>query len=275
MNPLPMERQVAPTTVPPFVPRVLRRAGIGEESVPGRRSKAYSAQGATVRAVRDGRGINMVGTVLAAADRGARIVGDLIDFQPDDLRGSLRRGMESNLIVFLVDSSGSMAGRDRLSAVTGAVTSMLRDAYQRRDKVAVITVRGTAPELVLPPTGSIDVAIRRLAGLPTGGRTPLGEGLLMAHEVIAREYRKEAGRRALLVVLSDGRATSTSGMGGVRQAAGMIAQRRLAGSIVIDCEAGGRVRLGLASELARNLGGVCVQLGEINAASVAAVIQAV
>ena len=76
-------------------------------------------------------------------------------------------------------------------------------------------------------------------------------------------------------MLSDGRATSTSGMGGVRQAAGMIAQRRLAGSIVIDCEAGGRVRLGLASELARNLGGVCVQLGEINAASVAAVIQAV
>ena len=133
MNPPPMERQVAPTTVPPFVPRVLRRAGIGEESVPGRRSKAYSAQGATVRAVRGGRGINMVGTVLAAADRGARIVGDLIDFQPDDLRGSLRRGMESNLIVFLVDSSGSMAGRDRLSAVTGAVTSMLRDAYQRRD----------------------------------------------------------------------------------------------------------------------------------------------
>ena len=119
------------------------------------------------------------------------------------------------------------------------------------------------------------MAIRRLAGLPTGGRTPLGEGLLMAHEVIAREYRKEPGRRALLVVLSDGRATSTSGVGGVRQAAGMIAQRRLAGSIVIDCEAGGRVRLGLASELARNLGGVCVQLGEINAASVAAVIQAV
>ena len=69
MNPPPMERQVAPTTVPPFVPRVLRRAGIGEESVPGRRSKAYSAQGATVRAVRGGRGINMVGTVLAAADR--------------------------------------------------------------------------------------------------------------------------------------------------------------------------------------------------------------
>ena len=136
MNPPPMERQVAPTTVPPFVPRVLRRAGIGEESVPGRRSKAYSAQGATVRAVRGGRGINMVGTVLAAADRGARIVGDLIDFQPDALRGSLRRGMESNLIVFLVDSSGSMAGRDRLSAVTGAVTSMPPDAYQRRDKVA-------------------------------------------------------------------------------------------------------------------------------------------
>lgn len=268
-----MERQVAPIRARPFVPRVLRRAGIGEEGVPGRRSKAYSSQGATVRAVREGHGVNVLGTVMAAADRGARIVNNLIDFRPADLRGSRRRGMESNLIVFVVDASGSMAGRDRLSAVTGAVTSMLRDAYQRRDKVAVISVRGTQPELVLPPTGSIDVAVRRLKGLPTGGRTPLGEGLMMAHELIQREHHKDSGRRALVVVLSDGRATGASGMDGARRAAGMIAKRGLAGSVVIDCEKHSRVRLGLAAELARELHGVCVELGEVNASSVTAVIQ--
>lgn len=71
------------------------------------------------------------------------------------MRGSIRRGSEANLVVFLVDASGSMAARDRLSAVTGAIMSMLTDAYQRRDKVAVITIHGSEATVVLPPTRSI------------------------------------------------------------------------------------------------------------------------
>ncbi|GAA4787603.1 VWA domain-containing protein [Corynebacterium canis] len=253
----------------------MRRQGIGDNGSPGRRSKAYSTHGADVRAIQGGRGIHPIGTLLAAADRGASVVRGMIDFRPQDLRGSLRRGMESNLIVFVVDASGSMAARDRLAAVTGAVLSMLQDAYQRRDKVAVITVRGSEPTLVLPPTGSIEVAVRRFHDLPIGGRTPLGEGLLMAHELIEREARKDAGRRALLVVLSDGRATGASGMEGVARAAAAIASRRLAGSLVINCERGGRIQLGLAKDLARRLEGICIELDEINAESVAGVINAI
>lgn len=113
---------------------------------------------------------------MAAAERGAGFKsipgGQLVDFRPEDLRGSLRRGMESNLIVFVVDASGSMAARDRLSAVSGAVVSMLQDAYRRRDKVAVVSVRGAQPEVLLPPTGSVEVAVKRMEGAPTGGRTP-------------------------------------------------------------------------------------------------------
>ncbi|MCK7636791.1 vWA domain-containing protein [Corynebacterium pygosceleis] len=260
---------------PPFVPRALRRKGAGEEGIPGRRSRSWSAQGQNVRAVAGGHGLNVVGTVLAAAERGARITDGLIDFRPEDLRGSLRRGTESNLIVFVVDASGSMAGRDRLSAVTGAVVSMLRDAYQRRDRIAVISVRGSAPEVLLPPTGSTVAAVRRLDGAVTGGRTPLGEGLMMAHELVEREHRREPGRRALLVVLSDGRATGASGTAGVRRAAAVIRDRGLAGSLVIDCERAGRIRLGLAADLAKRLEGVCVRLDEISADSVAGVIEAV
>ncbi|WJZ02988.1 Magnesium-chelatase 60 kDa subunit [Corynebacterium freiburgense] len=216
-----------------------------------------------------------IGTVLAAADRGAGVIEGMIDFRPEDLRGSLRRGTESNLIVFVVDSSGSMAARDRLSAVTGAVISMLKDAYQRRDKVAVITVRGAEPQVVLPPTGSIEVAVRRLEALPTGGRTPLGEGLLLAHELIEREHRKEPGRRALLVVLSDGRATGVAGLEGVRRAAAAIASRKLTGSLVINCERGGRIQLGLAKELAQGLEGICIELNEISADSLTGAIHSV
>ncbi|APT84983.1 vWA domain-containing protein [Corynebacterium aquilae] len=254
---------------------MLRRAGVGEEGLPGRRSKAYSAQGATVRAVRGGHGLNVVGSVLAAADRGASISGEMIDFRPSDLRGSLRRGHESNLIVFLVDASGSMAARDRLSAVTGAVVSMLRDAYQRRDKVAVISVRGAAPELLLPPTSSIEVAVRRMAHADTGGRTPLAQGLVMAQQLIEREHRKEPARRAMLVILSDGRDTSHAGVAGVRTAASTISRRGLAGSLVIDCERAGRVTLGLAKELARGLVGAYVKVDELNAESISGIIDAV
>lgn len=259
----------------PFAPRVLKRKGIGERGVPGRRSKAYSSHGGDVRPLRFGHGLNLVGTIFAAVDRGARLRGKMIDFRPEDLRGSLRRGMESNLIIFVVDASGSMSARDRLASVTGAVLSMLRDAYQRRDKVAVISVRGAAPELVLPPTGSIDVAVRRLQKVATGGRTPLSEGLLLAHDVIRREHVKEPGRRALLVVLSDGRATGASGLVGLRTAAQTIARSDLAGSVVVDCEKSGRVKLGLAQELAGHLEGICIQLKELNAESVAGAINVV
>lgn len=215
-----------------------------------------------------------MGTVFAAAERGARIDGASLDFRPADLRGQLRRGKRSNLIVFLVDASGSMAARDRLSAVTGAVHSLLSDAYQRRDKVAVISVRGAQPTLVLPPTSSIDVAVRRLSDLATGGRTPLGEGLMMAHELMEREYRRDPGKEPILVVLSDGRATGASGLSGAHRAAELIASRGTASSVVIDCEAGSRVRLGLAPELARHLEATCVTLAELSAESVAGVIEA-
>lgn len=227
-----------------------------------------------MRAVDGGQGVHLIGSVFAAAEHGALIDGPSLDFRPEDLRGQLRRGKRSNLIVFVVDASGSMAARDRLSAVTGAVHSILSDAYQRRDKVAVISVRGSEPSLVLPPTSSIDVAVRRLSDLPTGGRTPLGEGLHMAHELMEREYRRDPGKEPILVVLSDGRATGTSGLKGAHSAAELIARRGTASSVVIDCETGSRVRLGLAPELARHLEGVCVSLAELSAESVAGIIEA-
>lgn len=247
---------------------------MGQEGVPGRRSKAYSSQGANVRAVRGGHGVHLVGSVLAAAERGAQVEAKHLNLKPEDLRGALRAGKESNLIVFVVDASGSMAGRDRLASVTGAVMSLLTDAYQRRDKVAVVSVRGARPELLLPPTGSIDVAVKRLRDVQTGGRTPLAEGLVMAADVIRREARKEPARRALMVVLSDGRATAGAGTQGVQAAAKRIQREHLCGSVVIDCESQGRITLGLARTLAQNLGAPCLRLEALNADALSGVVKA-
>ncbi|WP_067660863.1 VWA domain-containing protein [Nocardia harenae] len=249
--------------------------GIGE-GAPGRRSRAESRLGRVVRpTAATGTGLHLLGTVFAAAprqrDRG-RVTGPL-RLAPDDLRGAHREGREGNLVIFLVDTSGSMAARDRIGAVTGAVVTLLRDAYQRRDKVAVLTVRGSAAELVLPPTSSVDIAVRRLAGLRTGGKSPLAAGLLAARTLVAREKVRDPRRRPMLVLLTDGRAT-----GGVQPLPrARAAARGLAAdavtAMVVDCERG-MVRLGLAAELARELGGGCVRLAELTGDAVAGVVRA-
>ncbi len=248
--------------------------GVGE-GAPGRRSRAQTRQGRMVRPDTDTTGgLHLLGTVFAAAPhqhaRGR--VGGPLRLASEDLRGAYREGREGNLVVFVVDASGSMAARDRLSAVTGAVVALLRDAYQRRDKVAVITVRGAEAELVLPPTSSVDIAVRRLAGMRTGGKTPLATGLLKAREVVLRERVRDPRRRPMLVLLTDGRATGgTDPVIRARAAARLLAAEAVT-SMVVDCERG-MIRLGLAAELARELRGECVRLGELTGDAVAGVVR--
>ena len=249
--------------------------GVGE-GAPGRRSRAQTRNGRVVRATTEpGTGLHLLGTVFAAAPRQhlRERAGGGIVLAPEDLRGAYREGREGNLVVFVVDASGSMAARDRLSAVTGAVVALLRDAYQRRDKVAVISVRGAEAELVLPPTNSVDIAVRRLAGMRTGGKTPLAAGLLKAREVVRRERVRDPRRRPMLVLLTDGRATGgTDPVGRAKIAAGLLAGAGVT-SMVVDCERG-MIRLGLAAELARSLRGSVVRLGELTGVAVAEVVRA-
>ena len=167
-------------------------------------------------------------------------------------------------MLFCVDASGSMAARRRMAAVKTAVVSLLLDAYQRRDKVGLITFRGTGARLDLPPTTSIDVAARRLAELPSGGRTPLAEGLLCAAETLRVERIRDPQRRPLLIVVTDGRATA--GPEALRRSELAADQLRRTGvtSVVIDCETG-KLSLGLAAALARRLGADRLPVSEVNA----------
>jgi magnesium chelatase subunit D len=263
---------------PAFRARLLQVPGIGE-GAPGRRSRATARNGHTVRpSTVDGHGLHLVGTLSAAAPhqvaRGRAGTGLLL--QAQDLRLAVREGKESNLVLFCVDASGSMAARKRMSAVTGAVLSLLRDAYQRRDKVGVVTFRGTSAEVTLPPTSSVDAAAARLKKLRTGGRTPLADGLLRVRRVLAAERLRDPRRRPLLVLLTDGRATQSAGgrdpMEDAMRAAGMLAADGIA-TIVVDCEQG-PIRLGLAGKVAATLGGTCIRLAELSADQVTGVVRA-
>ncbi|GAB1641205.1 VWA domain-containing protein [Krasilnikovia sp. MM14-A1259] len=273
-----------------FRPRTLRIAARGEGGHAGRRSPAYARRGrvvgsrvphgrlagaphlpATLRAALHRAALHRDAAYQAvprrpgglaepanrpdqhhpAADHAARRDGFAV--QPRDLREAVHVGREANLVLFVVDASGSMAARRRMTVVKTAVLSLLRDAYQRRDRIGMITFRGSAAEQVLPPTSSHEVGVLRLASLRTGGRTPLAAGLRAAAATIATERRRDPRRRPLLVVVTDGRATS--GPDPVTAAAALAG----VATVVVDCESG-PVRLGLARRLAASLAADLVPL---------------
>jgi len=260
----------------PFRTKALSVPGIGEGAA-GRRSRARTEHGRTTGARRP-RGaltkLHLAATVQAAAPhqlaRGRAGRGLVV--RRDDLRQATREGREGNLVLFVVDASGSMAARQRMSAVKGAVLSLLLDAYQRRDKVGLVTFRGSAADVTLPPTSSVDAAAVRLESLPTGGRTPLAAGLLKARDVLRVERLRDPARRALVVVVTDGRATGgPEPVALAGRAARLFAADGVA-SVVVDCESG-PVRLGLARQLAGELDGTAVTLDELRADSIAGLVK--
>ncbi|MBK1786927.1 putative cobaltochelatase [Prauserella cavernicola] len=260
------ERQVGAGS--PYRARLFTVDGTGA-GAHGRRSRAVTDSGRTVgvrpAGVREG-GPHLLATVRAAAPhqraRGRSGAGLVV--RAHDVRYAVREGKEGNLVLFCVDASGSMGARSRIREVKSAVLSLLLDAYQRRDKVGLVTFRASSAEVALPPTISVDAAASRLEALPTGGRTPLAEGLVRAAEVLRVEALRDPRRRPLLVVVTDGRATSGSdAVARARTAAGLLAGSGVT-SVVLDCESG-RMRLGLGVELAAHLGAEHVALGDVAA----------
>jgi magnesium chelatase subunit D len=254
----------------PYRAKLFTVDGTGE-GAHGRRSRAITDNGRTIGvqppSVHTGRP-HLVATVRAAAvhQRSRGRSGAGLELRPQDLRFALREGREGNLILFCVDASGSMGARARMREVKSAVLSLLLDAYQRRDKVGLVTFRAAEADLALPPTISVDAAASRLEALPTGGRTPLAEGLLKAAQVLRVESIRDPRRRPLLVIVTDGRATSgADAVARSHTAAAILAGTGVA-SVVMDCEAG-KMRLGLAAELAARLGAEHVLLGEVGASS--------
>jgi magnesium chelatase subunit D len=256
---------VAPPAPPsPVVPLRATRA---PTDVGGRRSPAETSRG---RLIGDRAPDGPIGSVAVAAT--ARAVAERRALEPEgpavraeDLREARREQRAGNLLVLTVDASGSMGAPRRMEAVKGAVLGLLVDAYQRRDRVAVVAFRADGAEVLLRPTGSVEVARARLADLPTGGRTPLAAGIDTALAVATSPASRSAGHRPLLVVLSDGRATAAldgDPVVAAQRAAATVRSRRI-DAVVVDAEEGSG-RLGLAAELAEEMGARYVRLAGLS-----------
>jgi magnesium chelatase subunit D len=253
-------------------PRIVVESSAGRSSA-GRRSQAMDApRGRVVRAVPDQQptSIAVGATLLSAAMRGPGHV----QVTRADLHQQIRVGKSANLILFVVDASGSMAAQRRMEAVKGAVLALLTDAYQRRDTVAVIAFRGQSAQLLLAPTGSVECAQQGLSELPTGGRTPLPHALHLALETLEKSAQRAP---ALLVLLTDGKANVALAADGDAwreslDLAGQLAARAVP-ALVLDTESG-YLRLGRAAQLAHTLGAECLTLEQLSADNLALTIRA-
>ncbi len=159
-----------------------RLSAPADQAAAGRRSTATGTRGRLVltRPHEPGDPVALAATARATGLRRAA-AGD--PSAPPDLRGAVREQRAGNLVVLAVDASGSMGAEERMEAAKGVAFGLLLDAYQRRDRVAVVCFRGDGAEVVLRPTGAVEVARARLVDLPTGGRTPLAAGIDTALKV--------------------------------------------------------------------------------------------
>ncbi len=212
------------------------------------------------------RTIAALATIRAAAEEGSAIA-------ERHVRYVTRRGRERQLIVFVVDASGSMAAAARMRAAKGVVCALLEDAYKKRDAVALVAFRGVGAETLVPPTRSAALAYRRLAAMPTGGRTPLADGLRVARELIAVAARRDPSARAYLVLVSDARANAPQhdAFGAAMHEAALIEARDVR-VLCVDTESG-RIRFHQVARLATAMAGSYRHLDDCSERTLGATIR--
>ena len=193
----------------------------------------------------------------------------------EDYQRKVRVRRASNLILFLVDASWSMAVAERMAATKGAILSLLTDAYQRRDRVGLIVFQKNRATLVLPPTNSVLLAQRALADIPVGGKTPLSAGLSLAYQVIKREKTFHPDIVSLLITLTDGAGNVSMGRGSPQVEAHLIADQIASEDIravVINMEHEAFDQ-GLAQALADHLDAPCYTLKDLRSDTLVRTIQ--
>jgi magnesium chelatase subunit D len=185
-----------------------------------------------------------------------------------DFREKVYRLKTGRLVIFVVDSSGSIGTLYRMEEAKAAALSILSEAYRKRDRVALIAFYGPRAELLLPPTNSPDLAGRLLAELPSGGKTPLASALVMAARLLKTELAKDPALSPYVVLMTDGRPNIPleAGVNPWSEAltlAGLLAADPRLRFLLIDTDRGAYNDYKLTRELAERLRAPRINLEEL------------
>src|SRR5690606_8849932 len=209
-------------------------------------------------------GVAPAATVLAGVSRRAREP-DGPALTREDVREPVRQPQTSRTLVVGLDTSASMGADARIGAARDALLAVLLDAYQRRERVALVAIGGDEPRVVLQPTSSVEVARARLQSLAPAGPTPLAAGLTAMAEIAARV--RDDGDDPLLVLITDGRATASADgrppFEAAMDTAGRVATQGLP-AVLLDAHTGPD-DLGLAPRLAARLAARHLRLADLTA----------
>jgi Mg-chelatase subunit ChlI/Mg-chelatase subunit ChlD len=129
-----------------------------------------------------------------------------IEIKKRDYKEKVRRRKISSLICIVMDTSSSMVAHSRIMAIKAALGELMLDAYQKRDRISVVTCFGRGAEVAVPFTSSVDKGQSFVERAPYGGTTPLAAGIRKGLEALLAKLRVEKDTRALLVIVTDGTA---------------------------------------------------------------------
>ncbi len=258
--------------------RIFRR-GSGRRS----RTRVSQKQGRYVKSsfTPTGGDIALDATLRAAAphqqERRRQNRGLAVYLQPQDIRGKIREKRIGNFLLFVVDASGSMGARGRMAASKGAIMSLLLDAYQKRDRVAMVSFRRQEAFVNLPPTSSIELAANLLTEMPVGGRTPLSAGLAKSYEVLRNHLLREPTARPIIILITDGKSNVSLGdQKPVEEALNFVSKMALDERIrfvVVDTEQEGLIQFGLAAKLAAACDADYFKIENLKADSLLAIVK--
>lgn len=219
-------------------------------------------------------------TIMAAAPYQMTRRSDGLAFiiEKQDLREKIRKRHSGCTLLFLVDASGSLGVRKRMTAVKGAILSMLRESYVKRDRVGMMAFRRDSSEMILPPTRSVEYSYRKLEELPTGGKTPLSEALVSVRAYMESYSRSHPGEQCFIILITDGRANVSirEGNDANEEAMNLAEKMSIPGVkwIVVDAGAG-YFHFDNAEKLAEKLSAKYFRLDDLNADRLAEGVRAI
>lgn len=199
--------------------------------------------------------------------------GVAVAIREEDIREKIRQKRVANLLVFVVDASGSMGAMQRMVEAKGAVLSLLKDAYVKRDKVAMVTFRGNEAQVILPPTRSVERGYRLLQDIQTGGKTPLNAGIQKGLQVIQSQLRQQPDLLPMLIVLTDGKGNVSLEKGKkpvqeLLEIGEKVSKVKQIETMVIDIERNNLMQFGIAKKLADAMGGRYHKLDQMKSSAI-------
>ncbi len=149
-------------------------------------------------------------TVRAAApyQRKRRAPGETgVKLEKHDIREKVRQKQVSSTFLFLLDTSGSLIIRNRMSKVKAAMISMLSTHYVKRDRVGLMTFNEESIELILQPTRAVEQLEPIIDAIAVGRGTPLSAALVKVYEYMMPYTLKHPDEKCHIVLITDGKAT--------------------------------------------------------------------